>query len=76
MRVGGADRPQVGGQLLDHYPWQPDGAPPGSGPALVLGGPVELAVDLHDDLGDVDGAAQQVDAAAAQAGQLPIRRPP
>jgi hypothetical protein len=28
-------------------------------------------MDLNDDLGDVDGAAQQVDAAAAQAGQLP-----
>jgi hypothetical protein len=27
-------------------------------------------VDLHDDLGDVAGAARQVDAAAAQAGQL------
>jgi hypothetical protein len=32
-------------------------------------------VDLHDDLGDVDRAAQQVDAAAAQAGQLSHAQP-
>jgi hypothetical protein len=67
VRVGRADRPHVGGQLLHHGARQPDAAPPG--PGLGWAG-VELAVDLHDDLGDVDGAAQQVDAAAAQAGQL------
>jgi hypothetical protein len=62
----------VGGQLLHHYPWQPDGAPPG--PGLGWAG-VELAVDLNDDLGDVDCALHQVDAATAQAGQLPHAQP-
>jgi hypothetical protein len=64
----GPTGPRWGGQLLHHYPWQPDGAPPG--PGLGWAG-VQLAVDLNDDLRDVDRAAQQVDAAAAQVGQLP-----
>jgi hypothetical protein len=59
---------EVRGQLLHHEPRQPDGAPPG--PGLGRAG-VELAADLNDDLGDVDRAAKQVDAATAQAGQLP-----
>jgi hypothetical protein len=67
VRVGRANRSHVGGQLLHDDARQPDAAPPG--PGLGRAG-VELAVDLDDDLGDVDGAAQQVDAAAAQAGQL------
>jgi hypothetical protein len=57
----------VGGQLLHHGSRQPGGAPARSG--LGWAG-VELAANLNDDLGDVDGAAQQVDTAAAQAGQL------
>jgi hypothetical protein len=40
-------------------------------PARVLGGPLEqLGADLDHDLGHVHRAAQQIDAAAAQAGQL------
>jgi hypothetical protein len=67
VRVGRADRPHAGSQFLHHDTRQSHGAP--SRPGLGWAG-VELAVDLRDDLGDVDRAAQQVDAAAAQAGQL------
>jgi hypothetical protein len=62
----------VGGQLLDHEAGQPDRAPAGPG----LGRPdVQHAPDLDHDLGHRDRPAQQVDAAAAQPGQLPDAQP-
>ena len=67
VRVG-----QVRGQLLDHEPGQPDRAPAGPG----LGRPdVQHAPDLNHDLGHLDRPTQQVDAAAAQPGQLPDAQP-
>jgi hypothetical protein len=61
-------RCQVGGQLLDHGPGESDGAAAGAG----LGRPyAQPATHLGNDLGDLDRASQQVDPAAAQAGQLP-----
>jgi hypothetical protein len=37
---------------------------------------MQHAPDFHDDLGHLDRPAQEVDAAAAQPGQLPMRNPP
>jgi hypothetical protein len=62
----------VGGQLLHHGARQPDSAPPSSG--LGWAG-VELTANLNNDLGDVNGAAQQIDAVTAQAGQLADAQP-
>jgi single-strand DNA-binding protein len=59
---------QVRGQLLDHEPGQPNRAP--AGPGLEWPD-VQHASDLDHDLGHLDGPAQQIDAAAAQPGQLP-----
>jgi hypothetical protein len=60
----------VGGQLLHHDARQPDAAAPG--PGLGWAG-VELAMDLNDDLGHIDGPAQQVDTAAVAGGSGPGR---
>src|SRR5215216_6961785 len=70
VRVSWADRPHVGGQLLHHDARQPDAAAPG--PGLGWAG-VELAMDLNDDLGHIDGPAQQVDTAAVAGGSGPGR---
>jgi hypothetical protein len=58
---------KVAGQLLDNEPGQPNGAPAGPG----LGRPdMQDALDLNDDIGHRDRAAEQVHSASAQAGQL------
>lgn len=54
-------------QLGYHAAGQADRAAAGAGLGQTA---AELALDLGDDLGDLDGAAQQVDAAAGQAGEL------
>jgi hypothetical protein len=61
------------GQGLDHHGGQGDGAATGG----ALGRPDgERPVDLQELLGHRDRAALQVDALAAQPGQLPQRSPP
>jgi hypothetical protein len=59
---------QVGGQLVNDGPGQPDRAAACAG----LGRPEpQHAPDLGDDLRDLDRPPEQVDATTAQAGQLP-----
>jgi hypothetical protein len=60
-------------QLLDHAAGQAHGAAAGAGLGQAA---TEAALDLGDDLGHLDRAAEQVDAAAGQASQLPDAQAP